>query len=97
MASNPQSPDAKDYRRNNLPFETSEISEPPKVWSGKQKSCSSPISVRYNGLCCVTMEINPKTKQVIQARGVCNREADIKEQNAIAQWIKTVVHSDTPV
>ena len=56
---------------------------------------SAIFSVRHNGQCCVTVEINPRIKQVTQVRGSWNREADTKEQRAINHWMRNVVQSNT--
>ena len=42
----------------------------------------------------ITVEINPVSRQVVQARGPCNRQADSEEQQAIRLWISSVVRPD---
>jgi hypothetical protein len=55
---------------------------------------SAIVSVRSGDSRCVTVEINPLTKQVVQAKGLCNRQATTEEQTAIGLWLKAVVQPD---
>lgn len=55
---------------------------------------SAIVSIRHNGTRCLTVEINPRTRQVVQARGPCNRQANTEEQRAVSLWMKTVVRPD---
>ncbi|MGO8753176.1 MAG: PcfJ domain-containing protein [Thermoguttaceae bacterium] len=55
---------------------------------------SAIVSVRCGESRCVTVEINPRTKQVVQANGLCNRQATPEEQTAIGLWLKAVVDLD---
>jgi hypothetical protein len=52
---------------------------------------SAIVSVRSEDSRCITVEINPRTKQVVQAKGLCNRQATTEEQTAIGLWMKAVV------
>jgi hypothetical protein len=56
---------------------------------------SAIVSLRLDGIRRLTVEINPKTKQVVQARGIYNREAQIEERNVLGKWIKVVLRPDT--
>ncbi|NLX96916.1 MAG: hypothetical protein GXY83_12135 [Rhodopirellula sp.] len=56
---------------------------------------SSIVSVRHNGRRRITIEITPRTKQIVQARGPYNREADAEEQRVMSQWMATIVAPDT--
>ncbi|MCU0916685.1 MAG: PcfJ domain-containing protein [Planctomycetes bacterium] len=49
------------------------------------------VSLSHEGVRRVTVEINPRTRQIVQARGACNRSADPAEQRAIHLWLKTIV------
>ena len=55
---------------------------------------SAIVSVRFNDARCITVEINPKTKQVVQARGQFNRPASAKEHRAISTWMNAAVRPD---
>ena len=52
---------------------------------------SAIVSLRYNGGRKVTIELNPRTKQIVQARGAHNKEATDEEKSVIASWMKEVV------
>lgn len=55
---------------------------------------SSIVLLSHNGSRCLTIEINPISMQLVQARGACNREASPKESEAISVWIEAVVQAD---
>jgi len=55
---------------------------------------SAIVSLRYNQQRRVTIEITPRTKQIVQARGLCNRPADAEAQRALSLWMATVVRAD---
>jgi len=57
---------------------------------------SAIVSVLHNGMRRITVEINPKTRQVVQARGPCNRPAQPEERRAISLWLRAVVHRTHP-
>jgi hypothetical protein len=48
-------------------------------------------SARFNGARRVTVELNPATGAVVQAKGECNRPATGEEQRAIRLWREAVV------
>jgi hypothetical protein len=48
-------------------------------------------SLRFNGERKVTIELNPRTKQIVQAKGAYNKEATDEEKSVIASWMKEVV------
>jgi hypothetical protein len=52
---------------------------------------SAIVSLKHNDKPLMTIEINPKTKQVVQARGAYNRPAKPNEKRLINQWVDTVV------
>lgn len=52
---------------------------------------SAIFSVRLDDSRRITVEINPRTTQLVQARGASNRKAQAEEQSAIRQWMKAVV------
>jgi hypothetical protein len=52
---------------------------------------SAIVSVRFNDARRLTVEIAPATGRVVQAKGACNRPANIDEQSAIRCWLETVV------
>lgn len=57
---------------------------------------SSITSVKRNGVRCVTVEIDPRNGRLVQARGLCNREADDLERQIIQSWrVATVAKSFT--
>jgi hypothetical protein len=55
---------------------------------------SAIVSIRHNDMQRLTVEIHPRTRQVIQARGAYNRPVNAKEKVAISRWLKDVVRSD---
>jgi len=55
---------------------------------------SAIVSVKHNDIRRVTLEINPRTRRVVQARGVCNRSAEPEERRAISLWMNTAVQPD---
>jgi len=50
---------------------------------------SAIVSLRYNNMPCITIEINPLKRSIVQVKGEYNREPNIKEQRVISQWKKT--------
>ncbi len=52
---------------------------------------SAIVSVRFQEARRLTVEINPATGQVIQARGACNRPVTNEEQRALRRWVGTVI------
>lgn len=52
---------------------------------------SAIFSLRQNGKRVITIEIQPFTKRIIQARGQRNRSADKKENDIITQWVNEVL------
>lgn len=52
---------------------------------------SAIVSVRDNDIRRVTIEINPRERKVVQARGACNQSVKPEERRAISLWINTVV------
>jgi PcfJ-like protein len=54
------------------------------------------VSVRFNGARRITVEINPATGQVVQARGTCNRPATSEEQRVIRHWVDAAVRLNCP-
>ena len=57
---------------------------------------SAIVSVTHNDIRRVTVEINPRTKQVVQANGLCNRPATPEERGVISHWLGTVVRRTPP-
>jgi hypothetical protein len=55
---------------------------------------SAIVSVRLDGIRRITVEIDPRTKKVMQARGPFNREAQPEEQEVMWMWMKAMVKSD---
>jgi hypothetical protein len=57
---------------------------------------SAIVSVQFNGARRLTVEINPATGEVVQAKGECNRPATGEEQRAIRLWLDAVVRPNRP-
>ena len=55
------------------------------------KSDSAIVSVRWNGVRAFTVEINPRTRVVVQARGPCNRDLTGPEREVLERWLQEVV------
>lgn len=55
---------------------------------------SSIFSLRYNNARQVTIEINPRNKNIVQARGVSNRRLSSSEQQIINLWFNKIVIND---
>jgi len=53
---------------------------------------SAIVSLRYGELRKVTIEINPDTKKIAQARGRYNRLPPINEQRIIDEWVNNIVN-----
>jgi len=51
---------------------------------------SSIFSMRRNGERCITIDLNPVTQTVQQARGAFNRDCDEKERSTIEAWLRQV-------
>ena len=56
---------------------------------------SAIVSMRYHDARRLTVEVTPKTRQIIQARGPGNRGATSEERSVISLWMKTVHERDT--
>jgi len=54
---------------------------------------SAIVSVKRNDTHCLTIEINPQTKRIVQALGVCNRKANAEEESILKLWKDTVLGS----
>ncbi len=54
---------------------------------------SAIVSVRRGETRYVTVEICPSTKQIVQAKGTCNRSANGQEYRTISSWLKAVVQT----
>ncbi|HEY7424603.1 MAG TPA: PcfJ domain-containing protein [Gemmataceae bacterium] len=52
---------------------------------------SAIVSVRFQDVRRITVEIDPATGQVVQAKGMCNRFPSSEEQRAIRIWENTVI------
>jgi hypothetical protein len=52
---------------------------------------SAIVSLRRNELRQITIEINPQTKQLVQARGAYNCAPDVRERAIINQWMNCVI------
>ena len=52
---------------------------------------SAIVSVRCNREIRITIEITPRTRQIVQARGTRNRQATPDEQEIIRRWLSEVV------
>jgi hypothetical protein len=57
---------------------------------------SAIVSVSHNKIGRVTVEIDPRNGQVVQARGECNRPAGPEEQAVISLWMNQVVRPTPP-
>jgi hypothetical protein len=57
---------------------------------------SAIVSLRLDDVRRITVELNPSTKQVIQARGSSNRNATTEEKSVIGSWMNEVVKPDKP-
>jgi hypothetical protein len=55
---------------------------------------SAIVSLSHNDTPRVTLEVNPRTRQIVQARGNFNRPANQPEQRVIDRWMKTVLQPD---
>ncbi len=71
------------------------------VWSygwSCQAESSAIFSVRYKDQRRVTVEVNPKTGELVQVRGSLNRDPDTEELQIVALWQQTLVRcSNTSV
>ena len=56
---------------------------------------SAIVSLAHNDIRRVTVELDPRTRQIKQARGAYNRPANEDERRVIQLWIKTVLQPDT--
>lgn len=56
---------------------------------------SAIVSIRYNDVRRITIEISPRTRRVVQARGLCNRQANAEELRVLSLWMTNVVRRDT--
>ena len=56
---------------------------------------SAIVSMKRNGERVLTLEINPSTGQLVQARGLQNRPATIDERNIFTNWINRKVMTTT--
>jgi len=54
---------------------------------------TSIFSLRFGGIGKVTIELEPKAKSIVQARGYCNQAIKRREHEVISQWLKDVVGS----
>lgn len=54
---------------------------------------SAIVSLRKNSEPRITVEVDPATKSIMQARGLSNREADGEEQRIIARWANAILRS----
>jgi PcfJ-like protein len=52
---------------------------------------SAIVSVRFKETRRITVEIAPAARQVVQARGMCNRPASSEEQKVIGIWLQSIV------
>ena len=55
---------------------------------------SAIVSVRHKDDRRLTVEIEPCTRSVVQARGPFNRSADAEEQEVISLWARSVLRAD---
>ncbi len=53
---------------------------------------SAIVSVRFQDERRVTVEIHPASRQVVQAKGMCNRQVSRDEQQLIHRWLESVVY-----
>lgn len=58
---------------------------------------SAIVSLRRNGVRTITIEIDPQTGKVLQARGACNRSINTQERQVISRWVSEVVLSKEAV
>lgn len=56
---------------------------------------SAIVSLRHNKKHRLTVEIHPRTKTLVQARGTFNRQAKPEEHRVLSQWMGTVVERGT--
>lgn len=54
---------------------------------------SAIVSMRCDGIRQITIEIQPQTKRLVQARGLRNRSADHDESDLIRRWISAVIQT----
>lgn len=52
---------------------------------------SAIVSLQQDSKRRLTVEINPSTGQVVQARGPFNRKANATEQQVLSQWVQTIL------
>lgn len=50
------------------------------------------VSVRHNGKRCLTIEISPETKEVLQVKGAFNRNPFQEEQRMVNLWLTSIVN-----
>lgn len=55
---------------------------------------SAVVSLRRSNSPRVTIEINPKTLQIVQARGKNNREGDKEEKQIISRWVNSLIDKE---
>ena len=53
---------------------------------------SAIVSLQHGSSRCITIEINPHTKKIVQARGSHNRAPQAQEQAIIEKWLSHIVH-----
>ena len=56
---------------------------------------SAIVSLQYEGVPQITIEINPKTKKIVQIRGRYNRPPQVYEKTIVNQWMENVALTDT--
>lgn len=57
---------------------------------------SAIFSLRANGRRRVTIELDPRSRRVVQAQGPCNSRTKPEESAAIARWLAAIANVNTP-
>lgn len=55
---------------------------------------SAIVSMRYNNSRRITVEMNPTTRQIVQARGACNRNVNTEEREVLSLWMTAVIQQN---
>ena len=58
---------------------------------------SAVFSLRREGQRSLTIEVDPRSKRIIQIRGTFNRSAIVAEQTVINQWYRNVIGDQPPI
>jgi hypothetical protein len=55
---------------------------------------SAIVSIRFKNKHCITAELDPSVKRIVQLRGKYNRSATVDEQHIVSKWMFAVIRND---